>query len=41
MNVQIFLVVVCIGLAVCFVVYKLIKQFDKKKQDDCGCGKCG
>jgi len=38
---QTILVWVSIGLAVFFLTRKIIRQFGKKKQNDCGCGKCG
>jgi len=37
---QVFLVIICIVSAVGFLIYKLVRRFSKKKQADCGCGKC-
>lgn len=38
---QTILVIICLSAAVVFLGLKLSKQFKKKKDDDCGCGKCG
>jgi len=37
---QQFLVFISVGAALGYAIYKIIKQFNPKKKDDCGCGKC-